>query len=291
MFLLSLRCVLFTAIIQLVISSTPKYYIPGRGCGLLNEWKKMESLPEDLEELQSLQCVFTNDLKGIQRWKQTQKSWKWTSNWSECSKTCGEGGITVRMRECRNGTHTLELSEYNLESNNVTMTCGHSVECLPCTLFDTVYQGGDEIETLSEVPSIGLCQEPCKTHSECEFWSFNQLEQTCQLLRTEGTKLDYDEGILSGPKHCNPDGEQSCFYHHTSILGNEVKVQKTGNIITCQDICMESEQCQFWTYLYDQKRCRLHNSITGGLDEDNSVAISGSKNCKPLHTHKSEHVF
>ena len=214
---------LWISFLHVIRSATPKYYIPGTGCGLLNAWKNVDTLPQNLEELNNLQCVFTNDQEGYQRWKQTQKNWKWTSEWSECSKTCGEGGVKVRMRECRNGTHTLDLSECNLDSNNVTLSCG-SYECLPCILFDTSYQGADEIETLTGITKINICQGSCQSNAECEYWSFNQLDQTCRLLRTQGTDIDYNKNVLSGPKNCDPNEVQTCFYHHTSILGNVVKV-------------------------------------------------------------------
>ena len=287
---MSLILPIFFIGIHMVSSATPKYYISGTGCGLVNAWKNVDTLPQDLEALKSLQCVFTNDREGYQRWQQTQKSWKWASEWSECSKICGDGGEMVRMRECKNGTHTLDLSECNLDSNNVTMKCSYST-CPPCILFDTYYQGADEIETLTGITNIYLCHGSCQNNVDCEYWSFNQLDLTCQLLRTEGTEMDYNNNILSGPKNCDPNEVQTCFNHHTSIIGNEVKVQKTGNIITCQHICEDDNQCQFWTYLYDQERCKLHSSIDGGLDEDNSVAITAPKDCQPLHFHESKNMY
>ena len=103
-------------------------------------------------------------------------------------------------------------------------------------------------------------------------------------------RIDYNYETLSGPKSCFPDGLQNCFIYAKRITGNKIRVQKTGNIITCQEICMDDEQCLFWTYFYDRRRCNLHTSTDGGFVDDAWNAISAPKTCKPLHEHKSKNL-
>ena len=261
-----------------------EHFLPGDGCGTVTPWTVVDKLPVSREALDQLQCVITDDAQGYKRWKQMQVYYEWTS-WNDCSQTCG-GGLKTRTRECKNGTHTLDLTDCDLTVESVTINC--NVGPCPCMLFDTVYKLGSELDTLTNIESIRDCWNSCQANSNCEYWTFDKVSQTCLLLSGH-SGFDYDRNAISGPRTCDPDeGLESCFQHDVSIDGNLVRTRKTGNIIKCQEVCSEDAACKYFTYLYDEKRCKMHSSIESGFITGQSLAISAAKNCRPYHSHDSK---
>ncbi len=196
---------LITAAFLALTTAQEKFVIPGTGCGnVQNSWQTIAKLPEDITELDQLSCVLTNDQEGFERWKATRTQWTWTTQWSDCSVTCG-GGIQFRIRECRNATHVVDESNCAVldptdVSLNRTRRCNDQ-DCLPCAEFSLAY-AGVEIGTAVTVTWIDECGELCRQNPDCAYYRYNVYDKTCKLYSSREASPIFSSSLITAPRHC-----------------------------------------------------------------------------------------
>ena len=77
-----------------------------------------------------------------------------------------------------------------------------------------------------------------------------------------------------------------CVEPDTDFVGNDIRTEPVGNIITCQAICHEDGLCKFWSFDLQNQDCKLKNSDEGRTKAD--AIYSGAKYCDLRNEHKSK---
>merc|ERR1712130_206359 len=137
------------------------------------------------------------------------------------------------------------------------------------------------------VPTVYACAQICKFVDKCEFVSFNKESNTCRLQR-EGAEegIKYSTKYQTATKACvSPEcvlenrKYQNGWLTSYDLIGSGLTAGIPGvpNAGSCQRICQNVKDCEFWTYDTDDAECFLVKSsdyLEGSEDK-----ISGSRSC------------
>ena len=74
-----------------------------------------------------------------------------------------------------------------------------------------------------------------------------------------------------------------CFEYNVNYRGQAIGVHVVEDHISCQLLCLESRECEVWTYHEFTQRCQFKTSNSLKYREGHWNYISGPKNCKGDH--------
>ena len=71
-----------------------------------------------------------------------------------------------------------------------------------CYEYDIAYNGHDMAPSVRKTRSNQQCQELCSESDLCSHWSWNSLDNTCQI-RGNVIERQASAGVISGARHCS----------------------------------------------------------------------------------------
>lgn len=170
-----------------------------------------------------------------------------------------------------------------------------------CFLEGVDYVGFDVKKIEGEnVPSAQACQELCALEPQCAFFSYKASVKDCYLKSSAapvGRTADAD--VTSGPQVCPqtsndpelpglPDlPEESCVEGSVEYRGRDVAVmQNVRSASYCQQACVSSVACFFWTWDRTKNTCYLKDERAPEhryKSRQTVGKVSGAKDCVPVN--------
>ncbi|PHJ23789.1 microneme protein, partial [Cystoisospora suis] len=166
---------------------------------------------------------------------------------------------------------------------------------LPCHEVDVDYYGYDikKVEDGS-VSSFAECQSICHSLMDCKHWTWISESKNC-YLKSEYATLGriYAPGVYPPhPPVCPPDrpcpttttttelppAPEECL-QHTEFTVKSIRLRWTSDVLSCQLICKELPECEFFTYYYISHICALKDKTAGSTGRPNRTAVSGHRDC------------
>merc|ERR1711935_1004954 len=147
------------------------------------------------------------------------------------------------------------------------------------------YTQPEEPKEERNVERWSMCQMMCSEDEKCNFWSYNQKERTCLMMKSFGRE-EGDRETTSGPKKCYDCQEESTAFEadRDEQPREERNVERWSD---CQKMCMKDERCNFWTYDERAETCLMIKDF--GREEKKQGSISGVKKC-PIYDCQEEGI-
>jgi len=145
------------------------------------------------------------------------------------------------------------------------------------------YTQPEEPKEERNVERWSMCQMMCSEDEKCNFWSYNQKERTCLMMKSFGREEE-DMETTSGPKKCYDCQEEGTAFEadRDEQPREERNVERWSD---CQKMCMKDERCNFWTYDERAETCLMIKDF--GREEKKQGSISGVKKC-PIYDCQEE---
>ncbi|CEM26526.1 unnamed protein product [Vitrella brassicaformis CCMP3155] len=139
---------------------------------------------------------------------------------------------------------------------------------------------GSDVVNWKDISSAEHCQSKCQAHAKCAVFNYRDNEKECWLKSEkalEGKPKD-DPRALTGPKTCFPE----CY--EEGVQFESKLVLRVRNVLTaeaCQHLCQGNKECNAFTFVPLQMRCKLHRSKQKKTKQTgDALTISGPKQCK-----------
>merc|ERR1711892_1144006 len=117
-----------------------------------------------------------------------------------------------------------------------------------CLKENMTWLSSDIMDVLQPVASPYLCQELCAGTGECQSFTWTtesnlQIKSACVLFASPSTSTSCS-ACLSGPRTCTCSSEVACRGEEENIVDIRTGVVTEGQ---CQNICLETSSCMFYT--------------------------------------------
>jgi len=190
--------------------------------------------------------------------------------------------------------NSLSGLEYDAEDEGEEKYTGPVVGCLPCHRegWDYVTSNAPSNNLSGRsgvygVDSVYKCAAICNLSEDCYFVTYNQAKKICYPQSLEAHKgIRFAKDHQVAPKDCRTP---NCVTNNTKYENGWVTVYDlVGRVATsgipgvkkpmdCHRICMNIEDCQFWTYDTDDEECFPVKSDE--YLEADSDKVSGARRC------------
>lgn len=157
---------------------------------------------------------------------------------------------------------------------------------LPCS-GAAKYTGHNLIDGGKSVPSATECQALCSPGA-CVGFTYDSNQGLCFPMRSV-TAVQHDDKFLSGFPSDGCSGEcmvEGLKYEDSAGGVKEVSLQGAAhNYVTCVYLCLDDQDCNFWSYDPVKKVCWLFQQVTRlwrsprQSQERSNMVLSGSREC------------
>jgi len=206
--------------------------------------------------------------------------------WSDCQEMCSFEekcnfwSFNERARTC------LMMKAFGSEERETGTTSGPK-KCLiyDCQEEGTAYGQPEGLKVERFVEKWSDCQKMCMKDEKCNFWTFDEKDETCQMMESFGLE-EKKQGSISGVKKCPIYDCQNEATTYERPAGSE-EFQRVENWSECQKMCRDDERCKFWTFDEREQTCTTMSDFANEAPKQGS--ISGPKRC-PVYDCQEEGV-
>lgn len=198
--------------------------------------------------------------------------------WSECQKMCRKDERCNFWTYDEREKTCFMMKAFEREEKKEGSTSGEK----RCPVYDcqedgTVYEKPEEPKVERSIEDWSKCQKMCRDDERCNFWTFEEREETCTMMKAFDGK-DAQQGAVSGPKRCKV---YDCYDEGTGVEPADAidpkEERNVENWSECQKMCLKNEQCNFWSYNGREKICMMMRAIIKKTKQEG--AFSGPKEC------------
>ncbi|PFH35770.1 PAN domain-containing protein [Besnoitia besnoiti] len=170
-----------------------------------------------------------------------------------------------------------------------------------CAEKDTLYLGIDTAPIVT-VETALECQKLCQHSTECEFFTFNDVEKRCRQRRSPVVGATVQKvsfpNVVSAMKYCtSPNEPQTTPYSEENVElkshNLEISPVAADNVTACLDACNNQADCYYWTFYSTVDRamsCHLKNARAMAGKTQFAGAVSGSREVEIALDPQTEYV-
>lgn len=139
--------------------------------------------------------------------------------------------------------------------------------------------GTPSLSSHPNVADVYDCQALCQAEAACKYFVYDISVAKCWLKTIDYTDQLVSGGDwVSGPKYCD-----SCILPDTNCPGFDVAgtITAVANPSDCQQLCLASADCMFYTYSHAWRQCYLKSQGLGC--QEWSIGVSGYKKCNGMY--------
>lgn len=188
-------------------------------------------------------------------------------------------GVIPARGECRTGKAEGECSDQHADDGpSVPFQCYHPAG-------DSAV--GEVIKVYKNAGSAEACQRKCNKVHECTYFAYVPHSRKCRLYKKNPTKTGKEDGVITGPKKCQP----SCFLLDTVYTATVLVSDEKFSPYDCQIWCTDTNACEYWTWegasdgvngtchlITDEYAFRMATHFKGAVSGPRGMCEDGAEN-------------
>ncbi len=131
-----------------------------------------------------------------------------------------------------------------------------------CLLSSTGFIGSN-LALVEPVLTSDTCHDHCQGNENCLSWTYDSLDQKCNLKSSAHLKIYSDMTQTSGYKNC-AESYPDCYEENTDFYGNHHSHDVgSRNYDACKALCMQRPGCTHFSLKIYDYACLLKTSDSG----------------------------